>query len=195
MAQIGLKYFAVAPVSAYSAGSEPTYGTGMKVGHLMKADLTWNRGDVKLFGDNIEVERDNSITSGQLTIGTTYLSKAGRLMLLDEAEFGTPGTGEPQEYATGGDPGPVVGCGYVWKDSADGGTAQYIAYWYYRVQFSMNETMNTKGENTEYGTPELVGEIMGCQPASSLETKFRKYAYFTTEADAIAWLKAIAGIT
>ena len=42
MAQVTLKNLVVAPLTAETAGSAPTYGTGRKVGHLMKANISWN---------------------------------------------------------------------------------------------------------------------------------------------------------
>ena len=42
MAQVTLKHLVIAPLTAEAEGSEPTYGTGLKVGHLMKANISWN---------------------------------------------------------------------------------------------------------------------------------------------------------
>lgn len=196
MAVVGLKYFAAAPLSTAVDGSMPTYTAGAKIGHLMKADLNWNRGDVSLHGDNIEVEHDNRISSGSLTMGTTYLSIDGRKMLLGEAEFGTPATtSDPQVYATSDEPAPYVGVGFVTNDSADGGTDEFIAWWYFKVQFSMDESVETRQENTAYHTPEMVGRIMAVKPDASMKNRFRIFASFATEADAIAWVKSKAGIT
>lgn len=194
MAIIGLKYFAVAPLTADTDGSEPTYGTGMKVGHLMKADVSWNRGDVRLHGDNVEVEHDNTITSGNITVGTTYLSVDGRKAMLGEAEFNTPTTGGVQEYATYDEPAPYVGCGFVTKDSADGGNPVYTGWWYWKCQFGMDDNAATRGENTEYQTPELTGTVLAVRPKADMKNNFRIFAAFTSEADAIDWVKDRAGI-
>lgn len=195
MAVIGLKYLAAAPITTEADGAEPVYGTGMKVGHLMKADLSWNRGDAKLFGDNVLVERDNSITDGTLTIGTTYLSIAGRMMLLGETTFGTPETtSAPQEYVTNDDAAPYVGVGFVTQESADQDDTKYIAWWYWKVQFGMDESAETRGETVNYQTPEMAGNIVAVRPDSTLKNRFRKFAEFTSEAAAIAWVKALAGI-
>lgn len=194
MAIIGLKYFAVAPLTADTDGATPTYGTGMKVGHLMRADVSWNRGDVALHGDNVEVEHDNTISSGSITIGTTYLSVDGRKAMLGEAEFNTPTSGGIQEYATYDEPAPYVGCGFVTKDSADGGAPVYTGWWYYKCQFGMDDTASTRGENTEYQAPEMTGTILAVRPKAELKNTFRVYAQFTTEEDAIDWVKDKAGI-
>jgi len=194
MAQVTLKHLVIAPLSVESDGNAPTYTAGRKVGHLMKANISWNRGDVKLYGDDKLVAKDNSVTSGTLSIDTTYLSREDKAMLLDINTFGTAGTDEPQEYALGGDASPYVGAGYVWKDNLIS-DKPYIAYWYWKVQFSMNEEMETKGESTQYKQPTIEGEVFAIEPDSSLENKFRLEADFATETAAIAWLNTKASIT
>lgn len=190
MAQITLKHLVIAPLTAENDGSEPTYGTGMKVGHLMQANISWNRGNVRLDGDDHLVDRDNSITSGTLTINTTYMDRAARSAMLD---YRTTGSGN-SEFILGGKGSPYVGTGYVWKDNLEK-AKPFKAYWYYKVQYGLNEEMKTKGESTEYGTPSIEGEVMGVMPDTSLEVGFRKESDFATEAEAIAWVDALAKIT
>lgn len=189
MAQVTLKHLIVAPLTAETAGTAPTYGTGRKVGHLMKANVSWNRGDVKLYGDDKLVDKDNSITSGTLSIDSTYLDREDRKMLLDMVNYNTAGTNETQEYVLGDEASPYVGAGYVWKDNliAD---KPYIAYWYWKVQFGMNEDMETKGESTQYNVPTIEGEVFAVQPLSNLKNKFRLEADFATEETAIAWINS-----
>ena len=194
MAQVTLKNLVIAPLNTETAGSAPTYTSGRKVGHLMKANISWNRGDVKLFGDDKLVDKDNSITSGTLSIDSTYLDRTDRNMLLDLTNYNTAGSGEAQEYCLGDEASPYVGAGYVWKDNLIT-SKPYIAYWYWKVQFSLNEDMETKGESTQYNVPTIEGEVFAVQPKSDLKNKFRLEADFATEADAIAWLNTKAGIT
>jgi phi13 family phage major tail protein len=194
MAQVTLKNLVVAKLETESAGSAPTYSSGKKVGHLMKANVNWNRGDVKLYGDDKLVDKDNSVTSGTLSIDSTYLNRTDRNMLLDITNYNTAGTGETQEYALGDKASPYVGCGYVWKDNLIS-DKPFIAYWYWKVQFSMNEEMETKGESTQYRQPTIEGEIFAVQPKSDLDNRFRLEADFAAETDAIAWLNVKAGIS
>ena len=162
--------------------------------HLMKANVSWNRGDVKLYGDDKLVAKDNSATSGTLSIDSTHLTREDRNMLLDIVNYNTPGTGQVQEYALGDEPSPYVGVGYVWKDNLIS-DKPYIAYWYWKVQFSLDEDMETKGENTQYNVPTIEGEILPVKPLANLKSKFRLEADFATETDAIAWLNTKAGVT
>lgn len=195
MAVIGLKYLVVAPIISEQDGTEPTYGKGMKVGHLMKADLSWNRGDAKLFGDNVLVERDNSITDGTLAIGTTYLSPEGRQMMLGETTFGTTEEGEEPTYVTNDDPAPYVGTGFVTQESADQADTEYMAWWYWKVQYGMDESAETRGETVNYQTPEMSGNIVAVRPDAELKNRFRKFKKFTKEIDAINWVKAQGQMT
>ena len=193
MAVIGLKYLAVAPLKTEVDGQLPTYDPGRKIGHLMSANLTWNRGSAALYGDDVEVDHDNTISSGDMTVGTTYIDIAGRKMVLGEEEFGTPTGGAPQEYATVDEPAPYLGTGFVVKDSGDG-DPKFIAYWYFKTQYSMNENNQTRGESTEYQAPEMDCHILAVRPAADLKNRFRIFAEFDDEADAIAWVKGKAGI-
>lgn len=193
MAVIGLKYLAVAPLKTEVDGQLPTYDPGRKIGHLMSANLTWNRGSAALYGDDVEVDHDNTISSGDMTVGTTYIDIAGRKMVLGEEEFGTPTGGAPQEYATVDKPAPYLGTGFVVKDSGDG-DPKYIGYWFFKTQYSMNENNQTRGESTDYQAPEMDCHILAVRPAADLENRFRIFAEFDDEADAIAWVKGKAGI-
>jgi hypothetical protein len=87
-----------------------------------------------------------------------------------------------------------VGAGYVWKDNLVS-DKPYTAYWYWKVQFSMNEEMETKGENVQYKQPTIEGEVFAVKPNAGLKDKFRLEADFADEASAIAWVNAKASIT
>lgn len=195
MAIIGINHLVAAPVTSYTAGAEPVYGAGKQLGHMMKVDLSWKRTDAKLYGDNHLVERDNSITEGTLTVGTTALNLDAKEMVMGLDKYNTPSTGEAQEYADDAEATPRVGTGYVYTDTDDG-TLSYIACWYFLCQYQQDlESAETKGDGTNYKAPEITGTIIGCNPDSSLKTRFRKYAAFDDEADAIEWLDDLANIT
>lgn len=191
MAQVTLKNLVIAPLATEPNAAAPTYSAGLKAGHLMRANVSWNRSDVKLHGDDKLVAKDNSITSGTITVGTTYLSREALSMLFD---YTANGTGENARYVLGADSSPHVGVGYVWKDELKASNP-YTAVWFYKVQFSMNEDMNTRGENKEYGTPEMEGTIFGVFPDATGNPKFREEGDFATEAAAIAYINGKAGIT
>lgn len=191
MAQITLKNLVIAPLTTETVGSAPTYSAGMKAGNLMRANTSWNRSDVRLYGDDKLQAKDNSVTSGTITIGTTYLDRSALSMLFN---YSTSGTGDNSRYLMSAEASPHVGVGYVWKDALKA-TKPFTAVWLYKVQFSMNEDMSTRGESTEYGTPEMEGTIFPVYPDSSGMAIVREEGDFATETAAIAYINGKAGIT
>lgn len=191
MAFVGCKYFAAAPITAYTPGTGVTYGTGFKVGHLTRAQIDWTNSDAKLWGDNILVEVDKSTTGGTLTIGTTTLDDNALQKILGFVETGE--TGAEELNKTDAEP-PYIGCGYVVKDSGDG-TPAYIGKWYHRCQFTANESVETRQDSTNFQTPEISGDVLGVQLDNTGAGFFMAQKSFSTEAAAIAWVKGKAGIT
>ena len=191
MAFVGCKNFVAAPITAYTAGSAITYGTGFKVGHLTRVQLDWNTSDAKLFGDNVLVESDKSATSGTITVGTTTLSDNALQKILGYEESGTDTAVVLNK--TDGEV-PYIGCGYVLKDSGDG-TPNYIGVWNHRCQFTGNENVETRQDSTNYQAPEITGDVLGAQIDSSGKNYFQVRKSFSTEAAAIAWVNTQAGIS
>ena len=59
MAKIGMKYAVYAPFSGtHTSGTAITYGTGKKLCHAISADVTINRRDNPLYGDDTKIEND-----------------------------------------------------------------------------------------------------------------------------------------
>jgi hypothetical protein len=192
----GVKCLCVAPLLTEVDGSVPTYDTSKAkvVSHLTKVDISENRSDVKVFGDNALVIASNDLTDRSINIGTTTMEMADREMLLGWVKWGTPSGSEPQEYAVTDAPGPLVGVGYVKTGSHDNGTKFFRGEWCYKCQFAQNESVETKGETVNFQTPELTGKNMAVRPNASLTNVFAVTAEFADEADAIAWVKGKAGI-
>lgn len=191
MAWTGVKNFVIAPVSAYTEGSSITYGTGMKVGHAVRVQTDWNTSDAKLYGDNALVEADKGTTSGSITVGTTTIEKTGRMMMLGYLEGGT--SSDRSYIKTDANP-PVIGCGYVVKNSNDGNPI-YESHWHYRTQFGMNQGVDTRKESTEYQTPEMSGDILATILDSTSGNQFEEIKEFDTEAAAISYINTKAGVT
>lgn len=197
MAAIGLKHFVVAKVASETPGAALTYETGMVVGKAMQANLTLNRSDNPLFGDDVIAENDNSVTGGTIQIGVTALGNAVRAYMLgdEEVSVGT-GTSAVKEYEVTDEPAPYVGFGFL-RTLIEDGARKYEAVWMYKAQFGEN-TINatTKGQQVEWQTPTLDGILMGVQNDADGKTHFYRYAnHFATEAEAAAWLDNKAGIT
>ena len=103
------------------------------------------------------------------------------------------------EYSVTDAAAPYVGFGYirVMRDNATGTVVtNYEAWWYYRVQFSVNsEETRTKERNIEWRVPTLSGRGTGVQLDSSDTLTFAVHKSFETMSDAKTWLNGKASIT
>ena len=197
MAAIGLKHFVVAKVASETPGAALTYETGMVVGKAMQANLTLNRPNNPLFGDDVIAENDNGVTGGTIQIGVTALGNAVRAYMLgdEEVSVGT-GTSAVKEYEVTDEPAPYVGFGFM-RVLIENGARKFETVWMHKAQFGEN-TVNatTKGQQVEWQTPTLDGVLMGVQNDTDGKNHFYRYAnHFATEAAAAAWLDDKAGIT
>lgn len=194
MAFIGLRYPVAAPVTAETDGAEPTYGTGFVVGKAITANLTINRNDNPLYGDDAICEDDNGITAMNLELGTDDLEDDVQVKLLGvKTVAGT--SSAPDVYYDTEEASPNVGFGYIRVRRLRGVTT-YQANWIYKIMFSQeSENSQTKGETIEWQTPTLNGRAMGISLTNPGGITFRKRASFDTEAAAKAWLKTQANIT
>ena len=62
MAEIGMQYPVWAPLNS-EEGNTLTYGTGMVMGRAVSANLSWQKEDNELYGDDIVAETDNFVTN------------------------------------------------------------------------------------------------------------------------------------
>ena len=190
MATIGLRYPVWAPYVSGGNGAAIVYGTAVTGDHAIEANIKWNRNTNVLYGDDVPVEQDNSIVSGEITFGYDHMSAALRASML-----GMTGSGSPLTYEDSDATAPHGGFGYI-KVLRNNGTQSYEAYWIHDVQFTLDdETAKSRGENIEWQTPTLNGKIYGKDLDGSGVFKFRKMQIFTTEALAKQYLNGIAGIT
>lgn len=188
MAFVGLRHPVFAPITTETDGAEPVYGKGVVIGRAIKADIAFKRTDVKLYGDDMACEADNTVTGGTVTLGTDDLSDEVAVAMLGETK------GETGEIVESSKPAPYGGFGYLRVRRLRGVTS-YIAYWLYKVQFARgDENASTKGESLEWQTPTVQGSMMGVYADDSGEQSFRVRKSFTTEKDAIAWLNGKAKI-
>ena len=189
MAEIGMQYPVWAELTGESEG-QPVYGTGLVMGKAVSANLSWQREDNELYGDDIVAETDNSITGYTLDLTTTDLVEEAEQKIL-----GLEKVGSTDEYEQTGEPTPYGGHGYI-RVLVRNGVRLYKAVWYPKIQFGKNsETSNTKGKSISWGTPTLNGKGMGIYNDESGKAKFRKQQVFTTMAAAKAYLNTKANIS
>ena len=189
---VGMVYPVCAPVSSYTPGTGITYSTGSVVSEARAASVSWDRSDGDFYGDDVLLDSDNGVTGYSIDFEPAGLSDAIRKTLLGEVQASS-------EYSITDAAAPYVGFGYIRvmrEESAGSVTTTYEGWWYYKVQFSIqNEETRTKEKNIEWRTPTLSGKGFGVQLTSGGAMVFAVHESFSTKTAAETWLKAKASIT
>ena len=190
---VGMVYPVCAPVATYTPGTGVTYSAGSVVSEARSASISWDRADGEFYGDDILLDSDNGVLGYTIDFEPAGLQDAIRATLLGETVLNT------SEYNITDAAAPYVGFGYVrvMRDNSTGTViTTYEAWWYYRVQFSVNsEETRTKERNIEWRVPTLSGRGTGVQLDSSDTLTFAVHKSFETMSDAKTWLNGKAGIT
>jgi phi13 family phage major tail protein len=185
----GLKHPVFAPFVTEVAGQLPTYGTGAVVGMAIEANEAIEYNDAKLYADNTLAESDKSFKSGKLTIGIDDLSPAIKKLWFGTQEVSEGGSIVLKDAATY--TAPYGGFGY-YTIRQKNGVVTIEANWYYKTLWNRpNSEAKTKGDTVEFLTPKAEGEIIAVNDAVG---SWHKEIEFATEAEAEAWLDAMAGI-
>ena len=195
MPKIGMRHIVAAPITAEAANSVPTYGQGKILGPATRGNVTWQRADGKLYGEDVLQFGENGITGGDLAIGTTQLLEDTEAMILGYRYDSTA-----DKYITTGVSAPYVGCGYiqVLKRKTAAGLIQrlYRARLFYKVQFGEEgEETKTKENNIEFGTPEIKGNLFGIYDGVDEEAAFRETKVFSSLSAAVAWLDNVLHVS
>jgi len=191
MAKLGLKY----PVAAIATdtGSAMTYAGGWVFAKAINADITINVNDIKSSSDDAVSETDKSFKDGSLTVGIDDFSSESKVKALGYVEGAVIDavTGE-KELTTAGAYAPYLGYGFYSKGRKTS-VNYWRAVWLIKIQFGEpSDSFKTQGETVEFQTESLTASIM---TASWDSTFYKQEARFSTEAAAIAWLRAKAGLT
>ena len=190
---VGMVYPVCAPVATYTPGTGVTYSAGSVVSEARSASISWDRADGEFYGDDILLDSDNGVLGYTIDFEPAGLQDAIRATLLGETVLNT------SEYNITDAAAPYVGFGYVrvMRDNSTGTViTTYEAWWYYRVQFSVNsEETRTKERNIEWRVPTLSGRGTGVQLDSSDTLTFAVHKSFETMSDAKTWLNSKANIT
>lgn len=190
MAYIGLKHPVFAPIATEPANSLPTYGTGLVVGMAIAADVSIERSDAKLAGDDTIAEIENGFVSGTISMNVDDLSDAvlkAWLGLQESSLGGKAVLDEAADYDS-----PLGGFGY-YRVRKKAGVRSYRAYWYYKTKWGQSgENAATKPDGSiEWQTPTVEGDIL---TVLNSPQRYRAQATFANEADAVAWLDGLAGV-
>jgi hypothetical protein len=172
MAKIGLKY----PVYKGAVN----YGV---IGKAVQADVSIELNDAELYADDGLAESDKSFKKGTITLGLDELSD------LIQQEFLGHAIASSEMTALGTDAAPYIGVGFYGVKLVSG-VKKYRAIWFPRVQFSEPADSNaTKADGVSFGTPSIEGKIF-----ADASLVWKKEKTFALEADAIAYLNALAGL-
>lgn len=194
MAAVGMKYLTFAPISSETAQSPITYGTGAVAEHAISGSITYNYDEQSLYGDDKLAEYYKGLTGYDIEIGMTELADSLSTLLGIET---VTTTGSPAISTYHLVPDNMTSCGVGFMQTLIvNGTKSYIGYWFHKVTFSINsESAQTRGESVEWQTPTLNGKGWGVELDATGVVQYRDRQVFTTEALALAWLKAKAGVT
>ena len=196
MARIGMKYPTYAAEATYTAGTGITYSTGKIFAHAIEANVTPNRRDNPLYGDDEKIENDKGLTDYTIALTVDKIAPAERAALLGEtAAYNSATPPAVTHYMVTDSNPPYVGFGYM-TVMQENNTPVYEAYWFHRVQFALDsETAATKQKDISWGTYNLTGTGFGVTLDNTNGVQFYDHMQFSSEASALAWLKSRAGIS
>ena len=187
MAQIGLKYLICSELT--ETESVATYDVGMIMSKAIKADISIEINEGKLYANDMLVENIKEFKSGKVSLNGDHLSYEVLALILGHTlSTLTPGT-EQKLVAKGDDDGKCVGVGF-YATTIKNGARKYRAIWLTKVKFGIpNESLETKGDAINFQTPTIEGTIL-----TDVTGVWKEEATFDTEAKAVAWLDDLANI-
>jgi len=179
MASFGAKFPYFCPVKEEPEGARPIYsGEPIRIGRLVKADLSINLATGELASDDAISESVSEFASGSIAMETDD-------MVDDVASvvYGVEVLDGTVTYNVSNDP-PKGGLGYL-KKLMRNKQVLYKAYFYPLAKASLgNDTAQTKGTSITFGTTSTTFTIFACENGDWRDTHEA-----ATEAEALTWLK------
>lgn len=171
-----------------------TYSNGMTIGHAIEYSIDVEASDDNpLYGDNKIIEHDKgTFSTGTLTLNTSELTGEASKWLLGLTETSvTVGQSTVTEYVFDDDLAPTV-CGFgIIELHQINDVDQYKTVLLPKVKPNIPASAaTTKGETIEWQTQEITFTI---ERSDEEKHPWKKEAWFTSEADALAYLNAQLG--
>lgn len=190
MPQIGLRYPIYAPLT--ETATTATYTGGAVIGEAIKADISIELAEGRLYANDAVSEADKEFKQGKIVLNVNDLGDSVKVDFYGHTQEAAGITEDPTVQmlvAKGSDSGKYVGVGFYGKKKLKG-VVRWRAIWFTKVLFGVpNETLETKGESITYQTPTTEGIIM-----LDVTGAWKKEVTVDTEAKAKAWLNGLAGI-
>lgn len=178
MAKIGLNNFRYAVASVDDSTGAITYGTPKKPAKAISFDFQPNIAEASLYADDSRAEYDSRVTGGSVTMGIDREDVDTMCDLLGHSK------NDSEEIDSTNDVAPYVGVGRVTR-LMENGVQKFRGTVLALVKFAEpQETDATMGENMEFNTSELTGQMIVPQ---SGKWRFRKT--FDTQAAAISYIE------
>jgi len=188
----GLTY---AKYSSGGNGAAVAYTSGVVKDNLLaRAEIAFQYAEGSDYADGKRIAHKEKMTGVTVALELADLPSAVKKDLLGWASAGQGSS----DLLIGGEPG-AVGIGfYIWNEEPVSEDDQWIAYWVYKATFKAeNIAVATSNDSIAYQHQTINGTGGGVQLASGGDVVYAitNDAALATEAAAIAWLKAKAGIT
>ena len=182
MAKIGLNNFRYSKLINEADDGTPTYDGPKKPAKAISCSVSITNNQAKLFADDGVAESDTSFQSGTVTAGIDDEDQETMADLLGHEVDETTGAMIRSSYDTA----PYVSWGRVIVKMV-GGVYKYKVEFLYKVKFGEpSQEDNTKGENLEFSTSTIEGQISTLANGKWSETKT-----FNTQAEAITYLEGL----
>lgn len=180
MASFGAKYPHFSRIKEEPELSLPVYeDTPLRIGRLVKADLSLTMASGKLYADDELAESAEEFVSGSIAMETDDI-----LDSVASEIYGAEVKEKRVIYNSGNNP-PPGGLAY-YKKLMRRGKLVYKGYFYPRVKAALgNDTAQTKADNITFGTSTTNFTVFAANNGD-----WRHTEEFNTEAEVQAWVKA-----
>ena len=180
MASFGAKYPCFNPMKEEPEGKLPVYKNPepVRIGRLVKADLSVNLASGKLFADDALAESVDEFSSGSIAMETDDMEDTVAAVL-----YGCKVEEKLVHYNVGDDP-PAGGLAY-YKKLMRRKKVLYKGYFYPLVKAALgNDTAQTKTDSITFGTNNTTFTVFACETGD-----WRFTEEFSTEDEVIDWIK------
>ena len=181
MAKIGLNSFRYSVLTEGSDGT-PSYAGAKTPAKAISCNVSITNNEAKLYADDVLAESDTSFQSGTCTIGIDDEDQTTMAEILGHT------VSQGIMVRNSNDIAPYVGFGRIIKKMV-GGVLKWKVEFLYKVKFAEPTQENaTQGENLEFGTSTMEGQIATLADGRWSETKT-----FSTKTEALAFLEGLLG--